>query len=192
MKPKLAAEVQGVLAFLAAIWIAFAVASVLPSLNDYGVKPRTLSGLAGIPAMPFLHANLQHAVSNTVPLFVLLMLLAGSKARLWEIVAAIVLLGGALLWLFGRFANHIGASGLIFGLIGFLIVSGLLEKRLIPLAIGLVVGFLYGGTLLSGIVPKLGSHVSWDGHLCGAIAGGIVAYVLDNFTARDEPIPDKT
>ena len=192
MKPKLAAEVQGVLAFLAAIWIAFAVASVLPSLNDYGVKPRTLSGLAGIPAMPFLHANLQHVVSNTVPLFVLLMLLAGSKARSWEIVAAIVLLGGALLWLFGRFANHIGASGLIFGLIGFLIVSGLLEKRLIPLAISLVVGFLYGGTLLSGVVPKLGSHVSWDGHLCGAIAGGIVAYVFDKSTARDEPIQDKT
>ena len=192
MKPKLAAEVQGVLAFLAAIWIAFAVASVLPSLNDYGVKPRTLSGLVGIPAMPFLHANLQHVVSNTVPLFVLLMLLASSKARLWEIVAAIVLLGGALLWLFGRFANHIGASGLIFGMIGFLIVSGLVEKRLIPLAISVAVGILYGGTLLSGVVPKLGSHVSWDGHLCGAIAGGIVAYVFDKSTARDEPIPDET
>ena len=88
------------------------------------------------------------------------------------------LLGGLLLWLVGRSAIHIGASGLIFGLITFLLLSGFLEKRTVPLLVSLLVGFLYGTALLWGIVPRLGSHISWDGHLCGAIAGGIVAYAL--------------
>jgi membrane associated rhomboid family serine protease len=136
--------------------------------------------------MPFLHANLHHIVSNTVPLLVLLALLAGSKARSWMIVVYVTLLGGLLLWLFGRTADHIGASGLIFGLVAFLIVSGLLERRPVPLLVSAIVGFLYGGTLFWNVLPQAGSHVSWDGHLCGAIAGGIVAYVL---TRPSQPVP---
>jgi membrane associated rhomboid family serine protease len=104
--------------------------------------------------------------------------LAGSKARSWETVAWLVLLGGSLLWLFGIRGNHIGASGLVLGLATFLLFSGFLEKRLIPLLVPLAVGFLYGGTLIWGILPQLGSHVSWDGHVCGADAGGIVSYLL--------------
>ena len=96
------------------------------------------------------------------------------------------MLGGLLLWLFGRHATHIGASGLIFGLIAFLIVSGLEERRIIPLIIAVVVGFLYGGTLLWGILPLSGPHTSWDGHLCGAIAGAAVAYTLARTSAHEE------
>jgi membrane associated rhomboid family serine protease len=132
----------------------------------------------GIPAMPFLHANLQHILSNTVPLFVLLVLLAGSRAESWEVVVLIVFLGGFLLWLCGREAVHIGASGLIAGLGAFLIVSGFLERRFVPLVIALVVGFFYGGALLSGIIPRFGAQVSWDGHLCGMAAGVITAVIL--------------
>jgi membrane associated rhomboid family serine protease len=148
-------------------------------------------GLIGIPAAPFLHADLHHIVSNTVPLFILLALLAGSKARSWEIVADVVILGGVLLWLFGRHATHIGASGLIFGLIAFLILSGFLERRLVPLAVAVLVGFVYGGTLISGVLPRLGSHVSWDGHLCGAIAGGIVAYALTRESKPSNQLQDR-
>jgi membrane associated rhomboid family serine protease len=112
-------------------------------------------------------------------LFILLVLLAGSKARSWEIIGDVVLLGGALLWLFGRpNSNNIGASGLIFGLIAFLILSGLLEKRLVPLAIALIVGFVYGSTLIYGVLPQIDAQISWEGHLCGAVAGGFVAYTL--------------
>jgi membrane associated rhomboid family serine protease len=93
-------------------------------------------------------------------------------------VIGIVALGGLLLWIFGRNATHVGASGLIFGLIAFLIVSGFREKRVVPLFVSVIVGFLYGGTLLAGVMPRFGSHVSWDGHLFGAIGGGIIAYVL--------------
>ena len=111
-------------------------------------------------------------------LFFLLMLLAGSKDRPLQIVLVVVLVGGALLWLFGRPATHVGASALVFGLIAFLIVSGLLEKRVVPLLVSLIVGFLYGSTLLWGVLPQFGAQVSWDGHLCGAIAGGATAYAL--------------
>jgi membrane associated rhomboid family serine protease len=172
-------ELYGVVAFMGVIWAVFFVGCVLPfDIKTLGVTPRTLVGLVGIPASPFLHASLQHLLSNTVPLFVLLTLLAGSKARSWEIVIDVVLLSGLLLWIFGRSATHIGASGLIFGLIAFLIVSGLLERRVVPLFVSAIVGFLYGSTLLSGVLPRMGSSVSWDGHLFGAIAGGIIAYVL--------------
>ncbi|MGA2259746.1 MAG: rhomboid family intramembrane serine protease [Thermoguttaceae bacterium] len=177
-------ELFGIVAFIGVIWGVFAVSTFFPHLDNFGVVPRTLPGLAGIPAMPFLHANLDHILSNTFPLFILLALLAGSKAQSWVIVVDIVLLGGLLLWLCGRSADHIGASGLIFGLIAFLILSGFLEKRLVPLAIAVIVGFGYGSTLISGVLPRLGSQVSWDGHLCGAVAGGIVAYALTREPAQ--------
>ena len=151
MKHTIQQELYGVIAFVAVIWATFFLGCVLPfDINSLGLTPRTLVGLVGIPATPFLHANLQHLLSNTVPLFVLLTLLAGSNARSWEIVIEVVLLGGLLLWIFGRNATHVGASGLIFGLIAFLIVSGFREKRIVPLIVSVIVGFLYGGTLLSG------------------------------------------
>lgn len=179
MKHTIQQELYGVIAFVAVIWGTFFLGYILPfNINSLGVTPRTLVGLVGIPATPFLHANLQHLLSNTVPLFVLLTLLAGSHARSWKVVIEVVLLGGLLLWIFGRHATHVGASGLIFGLIAFLIVSGFREKRVVPLIVCVIVGFLYGGTLLSGVLPRFGSHVSWEGHLFGAIAGGTIAYVL--------------
>ena len=178
-------EIKGVSAFVGAIWAVFVLEFLLPfDLTSLGLVPRTLTGLVGIPAMPFLHANLQHIASNTVPLFILLILLAGSKANSWGVVVEVVLLGGIFLWLFGRPANHIGASGLISGLTAFLIVSGLLERRFVPLVISVVVIFFYGGSLLLGVVPRLGSHISWDGHLFGAVAGGIIADLL---TSNSKP-----
>ena len=176
------------MAFVGVIWGVFLLDCALPyDLASFGLTPRTVRGLAGIPLTPFLHASWQHIISNTLPLVVLLVLLAGSRARSWLVVAEIVLLGGGLLWLAGRPATHVGASGLIFGLIAFLIVSGLLERRLVPLLIALGVGFAYGGTLLSGIVPRFGSHISWDGHLCGAIAGVLIAFLSTQGGESREP-----
>jgi membrane associated rhomboid family serine protease len=171
-------ELRGIVIFIGIIWAVFLASLFFPSLDSFGIVPRKLIGLVGIPLSPFLHANFHHLLGNTIPLFLLLTLLAGSKARSFEIVIEVILLGGLLLWIFGRNADHIGASGLIFGLIVFLILSGVLEKRTIPLIVAAIVGFLYGGTLLWGILPSFGSDVSWDGHLCGAISGGLVAYGL--------------
>ncbi|CAA6809145.1 MAG: Rhomboid family intramembrane serine protease, partial [uncultured Thiotrichaceae bacterium] len=92
------------------------------------------------------------------------------------IVVVIALLGGILLWLFGRGSSlHIGASGLVFGLAVFLIVSGFLERRTVPVIVALVVVFMYGSSLLSGIMP-FQKGVSWDGHLFGGVAGAIAAW----------------
>jgi membrane associated rhomboid family serine protease len=182
-------EINGVVLFVGAIWVVYFVSLAFPGLDHYGVIPRTRVGLVGIPAMPFLHANLHHLISNTCPLVVLLILLAGSRAGSWEVVAIITLLGGALLWIFGRTAVHIGASGLISGLTAFLILSGFLEKRFVPLLIALVVGFLYGGSLVLGVVPRLDSQISWDGHLFGAIAGGIAACAYARTTRRPQELP---
>jgi membrane associated rhomboid family serine protease len=184
-------EIKWVLAFVAAIWAVFLIGRVVPyDVNAFGLTPRTTSGLYGIFAMPFLHANFAHLTANTLPLLVLLMLLAGSKTNSWQVVVAIIVLGGVLLWLFGRHATHIGASGLVFGLMSFLIVSGLVERRIVPLLIAVLVGFLYGGSMLAGIVPHLGSNVSWDGHLFGAIAGGVVAVLLEKHAARRSKVMD--
>lgn len=172
-------EVAPILAFVALIWIVFLVSRVLPfNLNAYGITPRTLHGLAGIVCSPFLHADLAHITGNTIPLIVLLLLLAGSQPNTWTIVTAIILASGSLLWLVGRHATHVGASGLIFGLAAYLIVAGFREDRIIPLLVALAVGFLYGGALAAGMVPRLGSHVSWDGHLTAAAAGAIVAWMM--------------
>jgi len=172
-------ELHAVLAFVGFIWFVFVIENI-PGLHleDYGIVPRTARGLTGILIAPFLHANLGHIASNTIPLTVLLVLLAGSRAATWAIVLSIVLLGGALLWLFGRPANHIGASSLIYGLVAYLFVSGIREQRIVPMFIAIVVGFLYGGSLAAGVVPRLGSQVSWEGHLFGAIAGAAIAYLM--------------
>ena len=186
MKHTIREELGGVVAFVAVVWAVFLLSCVLRGveLNAYGLRPRTAVGLVGVVTMPFLHVSLGHLVSNTVPLFILLVLLAGSRARSWEVLLEISLLGGGLLWIFGRAAVdgrstiHVGASGMVFGLAAFLIVSGLLEKRLIPLLVSLFVGFLYGGTLLTGVLPIGSPHVSWEGHLTGAVAGVMVACAL--------------
>lgn len=171
-------EIRGVLIFVGVIWGVYFLSYPFPALEHYGVIPRKLIGLVGIPAMPFLHANFGHLISNTIPLVVLLILLAGSRAESWQVVAVIVVLGGLLLWIFGRSADHVGASGLISGLTAFLILSGFLEQRIVPLMIALLVGFLYGGSLIFGVIPRIGSNISWEAHLCGAIAGAFVAFAL--------------
>jgi membrane associated rhomboid family serine protease len=172
-------ELSAVLAFVGFIWLVFII-EYIPGLQleNYGIVPRTTAGLIGIVAAPFLHANLGHIINNTIPLTVLLVLLAGSRAASWAIVLSIALLSGALLWLFGRPAIHIGASSLIYGLVAYLFVSGIREQRIVPMAIAVLVGFLYGGTLASGILPRWGSYISWEGHLFGAVAVALLAYLM--------------
>lgn len=181
-------EFRGIVVFIGAMWVVWFADLILPiRLTDWGVQPRSIGGLIGIPLMPFLHSGLGHLISNTIPLAILLSLLAGSRSSSWQVVIELVLLGGALLWCFGRSnASHVGASGLVYGLIAYLIVAGFLEKRLVPLGIAILVGFLYGTTLILGVIPSLQQHISWDGHLFGAIAGAIVAYANTRASASQE------
>jgi len=173
--------------FIGIIWIVFILDRFLP-LEQFGLVPRNLHGLVGIVAMPFLHGDLSHILSNSVPLFFTLVLLASSRAHSGAIVVLITVLAGGGLWLFGREALHIGASGLVFGLIAFHIFAGIFEKQFKTIAIALLVGTLYAGTILNGVMP-FQKGVSWDGHLIGAIAGALVALIaakLDNDTYKSK------
>ena len=173
--------------FVGLMWVVYLVDLILPgNLSDWGLVPRTVSGLIGIPTMPFLHGSFGHLFSNTIPLVVLLALLAGSRTDSLLVVTAIVLYGGGLLWLLGRHSTHIGASSLVYGLVAFLILAGFFERRMITMLVSVVVGFIYGATLISGVLPSLDSQVSWDGHLLGAVAGGLVAYFLARSAVHEQ------
>ncbi|MFM7974788.1 MAG: rhomboid family intramembrane serine protease, partial [Pirellula sp.] len=139
------------------LWLVFIADWILPvDLRRWGIVPRELGGLWGILFSPFLHGDLSHLLSNFLPLMILLALLLVTQKQGWLIVMQIVLLGGVLLWIFGRPAVHIGASGLIYGLIAYLMAAGFRQGRFGPALAALLVGFLYGGTLLSGVLPSVG------------------------------------
>ncbi len=164
-----------ILVLLMVMWLVRIVDSIVPlDLNQFGLLPRTLRGLAGIGLMPFLHTGFTHLIANSVPLAILMGLTVASRHRAWPTIVAIIIGNGALLWLFGRSAYHVGASGLVFGLIAYLITVGIREKQFTSLTIALLVGVLFGVTLVSGVLPRWNSVVSWDGHLFGAISGMIV------------------
>ncbi len=161
------------------LYIIFVLDFFLP-LSRYGIIPRTQRGLIGIVTSPFLHANLRHIVSNTVPLAVLLFVLYSFyPKKAMSVLLICVLLGGALVWLLGRNANHIGASGLIYGLAAFLIVNGFTEQKFVPLLISIAVVIIYGG-LFWGLFPSYRTYISWEGHLFGALAGISAVYLLKN------------
>lgn len=165
-----------VLVIVLLMWLVALVDAIIPAdLAQFGIRPRTMRGLIGIPLAPFLHAGWGHLIGNTLPLTVLMFLTLASRARAWTRMITIALLGGGLLWLVGRSANHVGASGWVFGMIAYLIAIGIRERALRSIGIAVLVGVLFGGTLLTGVIPTIGSSVSWDGHLCGALAGVAVA-----------------
>ena len=169
--------------FIPLIWLIFVVSRVLP-LNRFGLIPRRSSGLAGIVSMPFLHEDGKHLMANTVPLALLLALLFNTEVGATTVAVLTQALGGGMLWVFGRRANHIGASLMVFALTGFHIANGLVQLKVTTIAIALLVAGLYGTTFLTSINPwKKGS--SWDGHLCGFLAGVAVAvfFASDYYTS---------
>ncbi len=168
---------QLLLAAVAAMW-ALEVLDLLTghALDAWGIRPRSLRGLVGIPLSPFLHGGFAHLLANTLPLFVLGMLVSlRGTGQLVRVSLVVVLVGGAGVWLVGN-SNHIGASGLIFGYFGYLLLRGLFDKSVMSLLLGLGVLLVYGG-LIWGVLPS-DPHVSWQAHLCGLVAGGIAARIV--------------
>ncbi len=145
-------------------------------LNDFGVLPRTLIGLRGVIFSPLLHGNWGHLLGNIVPLAVMMGLIAFIHVRsLWPVMIAIWIASGFAVWLVGRpGAVQIGASGLIYGLAAYLVVAAWIRREWKSVLAALVVIFLYGG-IVRGLLPTH-PQVSWEGHLAGAIAGGLVAW----------------
>ena len=156
--------------------------------DNNGIRPLETDGLWGVIFAPLLHANWQHLMANTLPALVLgfLVTLAGLSRFLWA-TAIIWIVGGFGTWLVGNMGSscgetdHIGASGLIFGWLTFLLVFGFFTRSAWQIVIGILVLIAYGGVLW-GAVPVLNvcGGVSWQGHLCGAIAGVLAAYLLSS------------
>lgn len=138
--------------------------------NSFGIYPRTLTGLRGVIFSPFIHADLKHLYHNTIPLFVLSMgLFYFYRTISWKVVIYGILLSGFLTWCIGRPANHIGASGLIYVLMSFMLFKGIFVKHIRLIALSLVVIFFYGSMIW--YVFPIKEDISWEGHLSGLIVG---------------------
>lgn len=143
-----------------------------------GLKPRSPEGLIGVPLMPFLHASFDHVLANTVPLAVLgALTVIIAPRRFMSAMVAIVLGSGFALWLFARPGTiHVGASGLIFGLAGYLVTLGFLERS-VRAILGAIIVIAAYGSMIWGVIPRSGLPISWGTHLLGGLAGVAVAYL---------------
>ncbi len=161
--------------FLAIMWlIKIYEVSFHTSLTHYGIYPRHLEGLWGIIFSPLLHANWTHLYTNSFPfliLFTALLFLHPKNGM--KVFWIIWFTGDIIVWLIGREAYHIGASGLISGMFAFLLFYGIITRTRQDLAISLIVIFLYGG-MIWGILPQ-NSNISWEAHLGGFVTGTLLS-----------------
>ncbi|MFH9062391.1 rhomboid family intramembrane serine protease [Streptomyces coeruleorubidus] len=168
------------LAWIALLWLLEVVDVVSGhALDGLGVTPRTPSELVDVVPSAFIHFGFAHLAANTVPLLVLgfLAALAGMR-RFLLVCALIVLVDGLGVWLIAPgHTNTAGASGLIFGLFGFLLVSGFVERRPWGVLVGILIAAIWGGSILAGLAPTQ-AGVSWQGHLLGLLAGVAAAFVF--------------
>lgn len=181
------------LSFIAFLWLVFFINVIIPiDLNELGMSPRSVKGLLGIVTMPFLHGNLPHIISNSIGLFIMLIMLNASHTEesAAEKIISIILASGVLLWIFGRgtttgitvtgelvpvAVNHIGASALLYGLVTYLTWTAIMKKDAGLMTACVVMLMLDGGSYISGMIPQSG--ISWDGHIAGAVGGLMVAKI---------------
>ena len=180
-------QVYPVLLLAALMWAGELADLLLPAQwtpDQWGIRPREISGLPGVALAPFLHEGLIHLLRNTVPLLVLGWLVALSVRWLFVRVAFVTgLTSGLGAWVFGMGeAVHIGASGIVFGLLGFLISRGWVARSLGWTLVSVVVGVFYFGTVLSLLGPE--PHTSWSSHFWGFLGGMGLAWGLYRHEGR--------
>lgn len=166
------------LTIVAAMWMVFILNQLVGlDFNQFGIIPRQTEGIKGILFAPFLHGSLAHIISNTVPMLVLTTVLFWFYRKIAiRVLILSAIAGGGLVWIFGRSAFHIGASGVVFALVGFLIASGIFRRKIKALLLAIVIFFLYGGVVW-GILPTQ-PGVSWESHLFGFLSGIVLAYIF--------------
>lgn len=167
--------------FVLTMWLVYYIDHIFHlNLSTLGTAPRTIKGLSGILFSPFLHSNLEHLASNSIPMLILGMLtFYFYRPIAWSVFIWMYFMSGIWLWIGGRNTPegemyHIGASGLIYAAAVFLFFSGVLRKHKQLMVISALVLFLYG-SMMWGIFP-LKEEISWEAHLFGAISGLMVAY----------------
>ncbi|CAN5338898.1 rhomboid family intramembrane serine protease [soil metagenome] len=165
------------LLLLAGFWVIHIV-NVLVGyrLNIFGVYPRHVLGLIGIPCFSFLHGNFSHLFFNSMPLLILLdFVLINGKQQFICTTMSIMLLSGSAIWLFGRSALHIGASSLVMGYWSYLLVNAYEHFAVNSLILAIVCIYYFGGLVLN-LFPS-GKKVSWEGHVFGFLAGLASVYI---------------
>jgi membrane associated rhomboid family serine protease len=171
--------VRLLVAIVAVMWIVEIINTIDSNrLDQDGIYARSFSRLWGILTAPFIHASFAHLIGNTIPFVFMGLIIALRGARRLALVTAIVIvLGGLGTWLISP-ANvpTVGASGVVFGYATYLVARGFFDRSVLDTLVGLVVGLVWGAALLASIVPHHG--VSWQGHVSGAVAGVIAAWLL--------------
>jgi len=174
------------LVFVVAFWIVEIIEQTTGlSFVKFGIFPRHLDGLQGILFSPFIHANFNHLISNSVPFFILLFMLVYFYRRIsYRIFFQMYFWAGICVWLVGREAWHIGASGVVYAMAAFHFVSGIIRNDVRLLTLSTVVVFLYGG-MIWGMFP-INPEISWEGHLWGAVSGVGLAFYYRKYIIRRE------
>jgi membrane associated rhomboid family serine protease len=161
---------------VAAMWIVEVVNALDGQrLDGDGIIARHLSGLAGILSAPFLHAGFGHLIENTIPFVILGLVIAlGGAAQVIAVTVIVAIVSGLGAWaLSSSGTDTIGASGVVFGYATFLMARGFFTRNALQIAVGVLVGVLFGAALIVSVVPQAG--ISWQGHVFGAIGGVIAA-----------------
>jgi len=168
-------------AFVAVFWIIkIFELTTSKSFARLGIFPLHPEGLKGIIFSPFLHSDINHLISNSIPFFILFFALIYYYRKIsYTIFFVLYFLSGLAVWFAGRPSWHIGASGIIYALAAFHFVSGIIRNDVRLLTISVVVVFLYGG-LIWGIFP-IDPRISWEGHLWGAVAGIVMAFYFSKY-----------
>jgi membrane associated rhomboid family serine protease len=169
------------LVFIGILWTIFIFDAVFGlRLGRFGLRPGSIPGLVGIVTAPLLHGSVQHLLSNTIPLLIsltaTLYLYPSSSLR---VIPMIWLGSGAMAWFIGRPSLHLGVSGLIYGLLAYVFIGGLLRRDMRSVSVSLLVGFLYG-SMVWGVLP-IRPHMSWEMHLAGAVIGCLLAVLYRNW-----------
>ena len=172
--------------FFILIWLIFwAEIRFGLNLKTFGIYPRKIQGLIGIFSSVFIHSSLSHLYQNSIPLFVLsVALFYFYKPLSWKIIFLGIVFSGILTWCIGEKGYHIGASGLIYVLMSFLLFKGLLSKHKRLIALSLVVVFIYGGMIWYIFPVK--EKMSWEGHLSGFIVGLLFALLFKSHKLNSE------
>ncbi|APU41586.1 rhomboid family intramembrane serine protease [Streptomyces sp. NPDC056254] len=171
------AAAQLMLGWVALLWILEVVDHATGhALDQYGIVARDPGSLTGVVSAGFLHFGFDHVASNSVPLLVLGFIAALSGIRRFLAVCGLIMLADGLgTWLISPSGTMtLGASGIVFGLFGYLLVRGFVERRALGIAVAVGVAAVWGTTIVSGVLPT-DSGVSWQGHLCGLVAGVVTA-----------------
>ncbi|MGB3015056.1 MAG: rhomboid family intramembrane serine protease [Candidatus Nanopelagicales bacterium] len=170
-----------VVVLLGVMWLLEILDAALPGdLDQFGIESRDVDGLTGVAASPFLHADFAHLMANTVPFLILGSIVAlRNPRRFWPIVITITVVGGFAVWLLGPTNTvTIGASGVVFGFLTYLITAGILTRHWLDVVIAVGVLFVYGGILIGALPFGVSSGVSWLAHLTGAAAGVLAAFLF--------------